>query len=413
MSRPVNFSKDNLPVQWQYVNRNLRELGLWQEVEKRVKETIKGTIETMIWEEYDLVLARKRYQRIRGKSGYRSGSYSRSISTRHGRVDNFMMPKSKGIRIRYKTLGAYQRRQAEFDEHILKAMILGLTSRKQAKFFKAFIGDSVSHTTASRIMNKIAYLVNYYRNMPLSDEYEYLYLDAIWVHIRELNIKSRPILIALGVKVDGSKQILTFKLAKSESEDEWLGLMNDLYRRGLKGFQLELIISDNCAGLKSAINYVYPYTALQLCTVHKLRNILSKIRNKTQNRKRIMRQACKIFKSKTKQEAIARYNKFIREWSGKEPGVIRTMKKDIGYYFTYFNFPADKRDSLKSTNPLERINRELRRITRRLGYFQNQRSLDVFVYLTLREEKLIIDRGFEDMSRQNEEINSLEFANKS
>lgn len=413
MNRPVNFSKDNLPVQWKYVKRNLKEMNLWQQVESNVKKTIKGTIETMIWEEYDLVLARKKYQRIKNSCGYRSGAYSRSISTTHGRIDNLRMPKSKEIRVKYNCLESYQRRQTEFDEHILKAMILGLSSRRQKKFFKSFIGDSVSHTTASKIINKIAYMVNHYRNMPLSDEYEHLYLDAIWVHVKELNIKSRPILIALGVKTDGSKHILTFKLAKSESEAEWLGLINDLYRRGITGFKLSLIISDNCAGLKSAINYVYPYTALQLCTVHKLRNVLSKIGNKTQNRKKVMRQACKIFKSETKKEAIARYNKFLKEWVLKEPRVVKTMKKDIEYYFTYFNFPADKRKTLKSTNPLERINRELRRVTRRVGYFQSQKSLDIFIYLTLKEQGMIIDSAFEAMPKQNENIASLEFANNS
>jgi len=413
MRRPVNFSKNNIPVQWQYVNRNLKDMGLWELVEKRVKQTIKGTIETMVWEEYDIVLARKKYHRIKGSTGYRSGSYARSISTTHGRIDNLRMPKSKGLRVGYNCLGAYQRRQKEFDEHILKAMILGLSSRKQKKFFKSFIGDSVSHTTASKILNRLSYQVNYYRNNPIADEYEYLYLDAIWVHIKELNIKSRPILIALGVKPNGEKHILSFKLGKSESEAEWLSMVNDLYRRGLTGIKLSLIISDNCAGLKSAVNYVYPYTAVQLCTVHKLRNILSKIKNKTDNRKKVMKQASKIFKSQTKQEAVARYNKFIKDWSKKEPGVVRTMKHDIEYYFTYFNFPAEKRTVLKSTNPLERINRELRRITRRVGYFQNQKSLDIFIYLTLKEQGMIIDRNFEVMPNKQRQIASLEFANNS
>lgn len=411
MNRPVNFSKDNLPVRWQYVNRNFKELGLWQEVEKRVKKTIKDTIEMIIWEEYDLTLARKKYQRVRNNNKYRSGSYKRAISTTHGRIDNLQMPKSKGIRVKYNCLNAYQRRQKSFDDHILKAMILGLTGRKQKKFFQSFIGDSVSHTTASKIMNKIVYLVNHYRNMPIQDEYEYLYLDAIWVHVKELNIKSRPILVALGVKADGSKHILSFKLAKSESEAEWLGLVNDLYRRGLKGYSLNLIISDNCPGLKSAINYVYPYVALQLCSVHKLRNVLSKIKNKRENRKKVMRQSCKIFKAKTKQEAVNRYSRFLKEWKDKEPGVVRTMKKDIEYYFTYFNFSQDKRKTLKSTNPLERINRELRKVSRRYGYFQNQRSLDIFTYLTLKEEGLIIDGTFENAPKQKNV--SFEFANKS
>jgi len=133
VNRQVNFSKDKLPVQWQYVNSNFKQMGLWELVEKRVKKTIKGTIETMIWKEYDLALSRKKYQRLEGTIGYRSGSYARSISTTHGRIDNLQMPKSKGIQVKYACIRSYQRRQAEFDENILQSMILGLTARKQKK----------------------------------------------------------------------------------------------------------------------------------------------------------------------------------------------------------------------------------------------------------------------------------------
>ena len=126
-----------------------------------------------------------------------------------------------------------------------------------------------------------------------------------------------------------------------------------------------------------------------------------------------MRQACKIFKSKTKQEAINRYNKFLKEWITKEPRVVKTMKNNIEYYFTYFNFPQEKRKTLKTTNTLERINRELRKISRRYGYFQSQRSLDIFTYLTLKEEGLIINGAFEVMPEAKQRNASLEFANKS
>lgn len=107
---------------------------MWEEVERRVKKTIKGTIETIIWEEYDIVLAREKYQRLKGAVGYRSGSYKRSISTTYGRVDNLRMPKSKNIKVRYNSLKLYQRRQAGFDEHILKAMILGLSTVNRGSF---------------------------------------------------------------------------------------------------------------------------------------------------------------------------------------------------------------------------------------------------------------------------------------
>jgi|GEM_PF-4958418 len=122
-----------------------------------------------------------------------------------------------------------------------------------------------------------------------------------------------------------------------------------------------------------------------------------------------MRQVSKIFK--TKQEVTSRYNKFIRDWSAKEPGLIRTIKtSSITLHISIFL--KIKETSLKSTNPLERINRKLRRITRRVGYFQNQRSLDIFIYLTLKEEGFIIDTGNGDMPVLKQNMVSLEFAKK-
>ena len=396
MNRPVNFSEDNLAVQWQYVKRNLKDMGIWSDIEQRVKDTVKLSLQTIIWEEFDLKLYAKKYQRTKYRTGYRNGYYKRGLLTTYGRIKSLKIPKARGIKVRFKALGKYQRRQKEFDDMVVLSLILGLSTRKQARFFKSFIGDCISHTSASSILSKISYAVNIYRNRPIGDDYDYLYLDAMWVHIREIGIKNRPILFALGIKQNGTKHILSFKLAKSESEQEWSVFLNDLYRRGLRGKDLKIIVSDNCPGIKSAVNLVYPYTPLQLCTTHKLRNILSRIKYKKQHKKQLMKEASRIFKSSHKGEAIRRYHTFIRRWQSKEPLAVKALKKDIEDYLTYFDFPSGIRNSLKSTNPLERINRELRRITTRAGYFQNRKSLEVFVYLALKEQDLLIEGG-EDM----------------
>jgi len=122
-----------------------------------------------------------------------------------------------------------------------------------------------------------------------------------------------------------------FKLAKSESEQEWLSFLNDLYRRGVEGKNLKLIISDNCKGLKSAENFVYPYTPIQLYITHKLRNILSKIKKKL-HRKKLIRQASEIFKAKDSQEAIIRIKKFLKEWKDKEPEACKCLKRELPDY---------------------------------------------------------------------------------
>ena len=161
----------------------------------------------------------------------------------------------------------------------------------------------------------------------------------------------------------------------------------------MEGKNLKLIISDNCPGLKAALNFAYPYTPLQLCVVHKLRNILSKIKKKTKHRKKLIKQASEIFKAKDREEAIIRTNKFLKQWQNKEPQTCKCLKKDLGDYLRYYEFPAKIRDKLKSTNALERILREIRRITRRVGYFQNQRSLELFIFGYLKEAKLIAWEG--------------------
>jgi transposase-like protein len=199
-------------------------------------------------------------------------------------ISDIKVPKARKLRPVFKVFARYQQRQVEFDRAILSGLILGLSTRKQKQFFKQFFKTCVSHTTASKLLTKLEEELKNYRNKALSDDYSYLVLDAIWVHIKELNIKNRPVLFAMGIKEDESKQILGFKLAKSESEQEWLSFLNDLYRRGLEGKNLKLIISDNCPKLESALNFVYPYTPVQLCIVHKLRNILSKIKQKKKHK---------------------------------------------------------------------------------------------------------------------------------
>jgi transposase-like protein len=109
------------------------------------------------------------------------------------------------------------------------------------------------------------------------------------------------------------------------------------------------------------------------------RNILSKIRKKKKHRKKLIKQASQIFKAKDREEAIIRINKFLKEWQDKEPLACKCLKKDLQDYLRYYEFPARIRDKLKSTNTLERILREIRRIANRVGYFQNQRSLELFI----------------------------------
>ena len=183
-----------------------------------------------------LKIGARRYEHAKGmRYDTRKGSYERFFTTTFG-TSLITIPRTGHgkVRIVYSLFDKYQRRQKKFDNTIILSMILGLSTRKQRKFFKAFIGDAVSHATASRLINNLEYELREFRTRKIEDKYKYLLVDGIWVHIKEKTIRKRPILFVLGITEDNKKEILAFKLAKGETEAEVTALLNDLYRRGLE-----------------------------------------------------------------------------------------------------------------------------------------------------------------------------------
>ena len=205
--KPLNFSSDNLANQWKYLKRNLKELGIWQDLEFKVKQTIKSTIQNILFEEFALYMQAGHYQRTKLRKDYRSGYYTRNLLTTYGLISDIKVPKARKLRPTFKVFGKYQQRQQEFDQMILLSLILGLSTRKQREFFKQFFKACVSSTTASKLLRKLEEELKDYRCKPIADIYPYLVLDAIWVHIKEIKIKNRPVLFALGITENGKKHL--------------------------------------------------------------------------------------------------------------------------------------------------------------------------------------------------------------
>jgi len=139
---------------------------------------------------------------------------------------------------------------------VILSLLSGFSTRKQRKFFYAFIGDAISQTTASKLLKNLEEGLKEFRTRPIEDRYKYLIIDGLWAKVKEERIQERVILFILGITLDNKKEILGFKLAKGESEEEVVALLNDLYRRGLEGKYLKLISSDRSKGIRSAINMV-------------------------------------------------------------------------------------------------------------------------------------------------------------
>ena len=391
---PVNFSTSNLPKQWQYVKRNLREMGILNQaevddMEVKARMVVEGFFQRSIFAEFRQQLKADLYERADERADIRSGTYPRVFTTTFGKT-RLLIPKvrKKSREYVYKLFAKYQRRQRKFDDMIVLSLLLGFSTRKQERFFQAFIGDSVSHQTASRLLQGLSDDLRQYQSQPIEDKYRFIFIDGFWVHIKEIDIKKRPILFALGVTIDGKQEIIAFKLAKGETEEEYTSFLNDLYRRGLNGKALELIIQDGSEAITAAINMVYPYTPRQRCYTHKLRNLLQNIRYKVKHRAKMARQASNIYRAASRQEAIKKFRAFVNRWNDLEPRAVKCFQDEFYNTLNFYDFPKEIRSAISTTNHLERFLEEIRRRIKIQGYFKNERSLNLWIFGLIKHTNL-------------------------
>lgn len=383
--KEIDFTRENVSIQWKYVKRNLKALGCDQsavEFERRAHKAIQEFIQGDIYAEFIEQIGAEKYERTGKRIGKRKGEYSRYFTTTFGTSEIKIPRARKGLRIDYSLFDKYQRRQRKFDDMVLLSMILGLSTRKQKRFFRSFIGDSISHTTASRLLRNLEVDLKRFRTKPIEDKYKYLLVDGLWVKVKakgQKYVRKMVILFVLGLTLDNKKEIIAFKLAKGESELEVTGLLNDLYRRGLNGKHLKLIASDGSKGIKAAIKIVYPYAEWQLCSTHKLRNLSKNIRHKVRHRKKMMSQASQIYEAENKKQAIKRFEKFCFKWEKLELSAIRCFKKDFFETLTYYSFAYD-RNFISTTNHIERDLEEVRRRIKIQGYFKSEQSLNLWIF---------------------------------
>jgi len=383
--RDINLSQENLAVQWQYVKRNLRELGVianFDNFERKAHQAIhiEELIQKGIYEEFTEQIGAARYEHAPDRLDERKGEYSRFFTTTFG-TSEVMVPRTRdGLKIHYSLFDKYQRRQKKFDNMIVLPMILGLSQRKQRKFFKVFIGDAVSRGTASKLLKNLEGALAEYRTRSIEDKYKYLLVDGLWVSVMSNDrLQKMVILFVLGVTLDNKKEIIAFKLAKGETEAEVSGLLNDIYRRGLEGKYIKIVASDGAPGIRQAISLVYPYAKWQLCHTHKLRNLSSNIRHKVKHRRRTMAQASRIYKSGSRRQAIKRVRRFCDKWHTLEPKAAGCFEKDFYDTITYYDFFEDK-NFISTTNHLERDLEEVRRRIKIQSYFKSEQSLNLWVY---------------------------------
>lgn len=378
--RTLYFNKKDSAQRWKEVRKQF-----WEKVEEEQLKIAKKRVEEALNIEFEEGIGAREYERSAGRKMYRGGHRYRDLQTWGGRLWRVKVPKGeKGFR--FKLLKPWARHVEKFGEAVYRAFVYGMSDRKVAKFFEALYGKGIlSPAGVSVIYQNLSRDIDDWHRRPLKDDYRFIYLDGMWQSVRGCARKNkRVVLAAMGIRSDGTVEIIDFRVESSESGSAWSRFIESLYERGLVGKNLELLIHDGCDGLIEALRWVWPDSKTQLCAVHHLRNLGDRIKAR-HVRKLVLKQAKRIYEADDLEQAIRRAKVLASDWSHCEPRAIRNFMRTLEATLVYMDFPKELWPMLKSTNHLERHIREWRRRLRSMGVLPNWVSCDRILFALVQE----------------------------
>ena len=337
------------------------------------------------WLEQDSLDQRDQYMRQEpGESSegpskrYRNGFYERDWVTKFGTI-RLRIARTRDKNFLPTALRAFQRRAEEVALLIREAFLRGISTRQVGRIVATITGEPVSAQTVSRLTRSLDEAVQQFHAAKLADEWAYLFLDGVSLRMRQAGSRKRVhMLVAYGVKGDGRRELLAFLRSQGESQHDWEGLLRDLYQRGLEGRKLQMIITDGCAGLAAAIRTIFPRVPHQRCWVHKMRNILEKVRKRDYDA--VKKGAQAIYQAESRRQAQEAFRRFQKNWLEQYPSMVRQLERDLPELLNFFAFPRHLWKKLRTTNVIERVFVEVRRRTRPMVCFVNVQSVDRILY---------------------------------
>lgn len=363
--------------QYQHFVREVKE-SFWGDLYGAGQQTLKQLLEAESERERQRYLMRDAYERKPDSRDYRNGSYEREIVTRFGTI-RFRVARTRQRGFLPQAVGRLQRRAEDVAVLIREAFLRGISTRQVGRVIGVITGEVVSAQTVSKISRSLDGMVRAFHQERLSDDWVYLFLDGVSLRVRRPGGRKRvQMLVAYGVGKDGRRRLLGFQRSQGESQQAWEGLLGDLYRRGLEGQRLKLIITDGCAGLAAALQTIYPRVPHQRCWVHKMRNILEAVRKRDYDAVKVEAQA--IYKADSLQEAEAAFRKFQWRWQSVYPAMVKRLERDLPELLSVFTLSPHLWRKLRTTNVIERCFVEVRRRTRPMVCFVNVHSVDRIIF---------------------------------
>lgn len=309
----------------------------------------------------------------------RNGYSSKTVKTEDGQLE-LNTPRDRDGTFEPQLVKKHQTRFTSMDDKILSLYAKGMTTREIVATFKEMYGADVSPTLISKVTDAVIEQVVEWQSRPLDAVYPIVYLDCIVVKIRQdKQVINKAVYLALGVTLEGHKELLGLWLSENEGAKFWLNVLTELQNRGVKDILIACV--DGLKGFPDAINTVYPDTQIQLCIVHMVRNSIKYVPWK--DYKAVTADLKRIYQSVTEEEALLALEQFAEQWDAKYPQISRSWRAHWHNLNTLFNYSEDIRKAIYTTNAIESLNSVIRKAIKKRKLFPSDDSAKKVIYLAI------------------------------
>ena len=365
----------------EYVNS--QQFKSTADVMAAMKEMFADVVQRVMECELDDMLGYEKSQRMGDddenemSKNYRNGYSKKRVKTQLGEVD-IRVPRDRNGEYDPQIIGKYERNADGMEEKIIGLYACGVSQRDIAEQVKALYDVDISPELVSKISEKIMPEVTAWQNRPLEAVYPFVFMDAIHYKVKENHrYITKAAYIVLGVDMDGHKDILGIWIGENESAKFWGGVLNDLKSRGVKDIYLFCV--DGLSGFREAIDAAYPMAGIQRCIIHQIRSSTRYVGWK--DIKALMADLKPVYQAVTEEEAFDRLAAFKENWGKQYPSCVKSWEDNWDILTTFYAYPPEIRRIIYTTNIIEGLNRQFRKITKNKPSFTNDDSLKKMLYL--------------------------------
>jgi putative transposase len=315
----------------------------------------------------------------RGSGNSRNGTTGKTLKGKSGEIQ-IDVPRDRNGTFEPQIVKKHQTRFDGFDDKILSMYARGMTTRDIQAHLQEIYGVEVSATLISNVTDGVVEEVKAWQNRPLDAIYPILYLDALHVKIRDAgHVQNRAIYVALGVQLEGQKEVLGLWAGQAEGAKFWLQVVTELKNRGVQDIFIACV--DGLKGLPQAIETVFPKAQVQLCIVHLVRNSLNYVSWK--ERKTVAADLKPIYRAATSEDAWQQLEAFSEKWDGRYPSISQIWRRNWDQVSPFFAYPAEIRKVIYTTNAVESLNMSLRKVIKTRGSFPTEEAALKLLFLGL------------------------------